>query len=419
MRLNVQAPVNSPRSLFNKQVLLFVSLLLVIVLVLCVVFIFNGLSSAEEDFSSEVMLRAAIDDAVGPTIITLDKDITLADQLVIRDGKNITLTSKDSSNFSKLLFLSCPRAVTVDRGGVLILDGVVITRESGSIGSGVTVSLGGTFIMIDGEISGHTGFATGGGVYNSGMFTMLGGVISGNTAGLRGGGVTNVGTFMMSGGVIANNVAVECGGGVDNYGDMSSAFEMSGGVIANNKAPKGGGLYHYSWGSFSLSGEGVISNNVADVGGGIYIDTTFTSNFGMFGGMISGNTAKNQGGGLYIRKGNFWLTGGELSDNIAGADGGGLYFVNGVFRLDGGKISNNTAGTDGGGVWIATKNFGKLYISNGIVFENNRASNAYTIRPEHTALYHRQIGNKVIWSSPFTQGYNNYDISYTRGTKVS
>ncbi|MCL2256772.1 MAG: hypothetical protein FWC14_01000 [Candidatus Bathyarchaeota archaeon] len=368
-----------------------------------------------DKIGDEGKLRAAIDTAVGPTVITLNKDLTLKDPLVINNGKNITLTSNSDNAFFKLFFVTNPRAITVNTGGVLILDGVIITRDSNSIGSGVTVSLGGTFIMIDGEISGHTAPTAGGGVFNAGTFSMLGGVITKNTAGMHGGGVANSGTFTMSGGVISDNFAPERGGGVDNYGGAGIVFEMSGGVITNNEAYKGGGVYHHSQGSFNLSAKGVISNNIADIGGGVCMD----GNFDMNGGEISGNVARNQGGGLYNGYGIFLLTDGKIFDNTAAQEGGGLYTENGEFRLSGGKILGNAAGTDGGGVWIATKNFGKLYVYNGVEFKNNRASVAYNRLDGHAALYHRQIGNRVTWTDPFTQGYNNYDISYTRGQKIS
>jgi hypothetical protein len=35
------------------------------------------------------------------------------------------------------------------------------------------------------------------------------------------------------------------------------------------------------------------------------------------------------------------------------------------------------------------------------------------------ALYEKQIGHSVTWTTPFTQGFNNYDISYTSNTKVT
>jgi LPXTG-motif cell wall-anchored protein len=34
-------------------------------------------------------------------------------------------------------------------------------------------------------------------------------------------------------------------------------------------------------------------------------------------------------------------------------------------------------------------------------------------------MYNSCVGSRVTWSSPFTQGYNNYDISYINDTPTS
>ena len=113
------------------------------------------------------------------------------------------------------------------------------------------------------------------------------------------------------------------------------------------------------------------------------------------------------------------MSGGEISGNIASNNGGGVYLGNGVFKLSGGKISKNTAAYNGGGVWVDTEKLDLLFVSNGVVFSNNRASVAYDRDSTHDSVYSSQIGNRVTWTTPFTQGYNNYDISYTSGTQVT
>jgi len=52
------------------------------------------------------------------------------------------------------------------------------------------------------------------------------------------------------------------------------------------------------------------------------------------------------------------------------------------------------------------------------VFSNNRASAAYDRAESDDELYRKHIGSRVTWTSPFEQGYNNYDISYTKGTPI-
>jgi uncharacterized repeat protein (TIGR02543 family) len=135
------------------------------------------------------------------------------------------------------------------------------------------------------------------------------------------------------------------------------------------------------------------------------------------GGVIDSNTAESGGGVLNM--GIFSLSGGIISNNTVSI-GGGVYIWLGadIFTIKGGVIANNTALGNGGGIYTNLGNLDKLFISDGVVFENNRASTAYNRDPAHDELYRAHIGDKVVWSEPFTQGYNNYDISYTSGVRV-
>lgn len=296
---------------------------------------------------NEMDLRNAINTAVEPTVIALDNDITLTEQLVIPVNKDITLTSTSASKFFKLVGGDTGRSslgpgefaqAVISVWGVLRLDGVVVTCANFPLSWYLLVRVSGTLILYNGEISGNS---LGGGVINSGTFEMYGGKISNNNAnagfsgaavynsedstfsmfggeissntgfgvinrgtynwGWRygmfslsggvisnntGGGVQNSAIFTMSGGEISNNVGgniMQRGGGVSNSG----VFSMSGGVISNNQATYGGGVYNYPDGNFSLSGNAVISDNKAEVAGGVYNAGTFNRR----GGIISGNTA--------------------------------------------------------------------------------------------------------------------------------
>ena len=74
---------------------------------------------------------------------------------------------------------------------------------------------------------------------------------------------------------------------------------------------------------------------------------TFTMN----GGTISGNSAYDWGGGVYVRNNStFTMEGGTITDNTAKTFGGGVYVAYGTFTMSGGTISNNSAvyNDDGG-----------------------------------------------------------------------
>jgi len=358
------------------------------------------------------------------------------------------------------------RGVHVQTGGILLLsDGEISNNVYTNYGGGVDNA--GNFTMTGGKISGNSVTFSDGGVYNEGNFTLINGEISNNTAN-RSGGVGNVGNFTMSGGKISNNTVTTLGGGIENtfgiftmtngeisgntagtlgggifnyvsfpYVDLYSNIIISGGLIANNTATYGGGVYNE--GSFSLS-SGTISGNHATIhGGGVFNEDYANTIFTMSGGTISSNTATYGGGGVHS-DGNFIMYSGTIANNIAAtgggvqnsgsfsmyngiisnntaAFGGGIYLANGSVDLLSGTISGNTASNDGGGVWVAYEDLDKLFVHNGMVFSNNSASVAYNRNPIDDALYYEQIGSNVIWTDPFTQGYNNYDISYKNGTR--
>jgi hypothetical protein len=239
----------------RRSRLLLVSLILVVLL--CSLFSCTMVVGAKTSLkgaihvSDEVELKNAVSNAKSgiQIVIAIDNDISLTEgMLVIPAGKDITLTSNKAIGFYQLIgakamtrdpnlfFDTYYDTVVVMGGGVLRIDGVIVTHAKGIKGTGVRVGSDGTLIMYDGKISGNnlpraylghaawTGY--GGGVHNSGIFEMYGGEITNNTA-YCGGGVYNVGTFTMYDGIISDNAA-DYGGGV--YGTV----DRFGGEIYNN-----------------------------------------------------------------------------------------------------------------------------------------------------------------------------------------
>ena len=380
MRINTVRLKFDLHGIRSRKFLFATSVLLIIVLVFsCIFFAVNNASYVMTK-TSEVNLREEVNNAVGPTVITLDSDVELTEPFIIPAGKNITLTSNDrEKGFYRLMGASNKSTIVVD--GVLRLDGVIVTHEKGVYGHGVVVNFNSTFILYNGMICNNTmpdgnmipNEEWGGGVVNWGVFIMRGGEISSNTA-YTGGGVLNYGTFEMIGGKISGNtvgtggdvydhdmvnLSGGCsGGGVFNfYGDVS----ISGGEISNNVAGFYGGGVFSVYGRFSLSGDGVISGNIADIGGGV---SNRWGNVSMSGGVISGNVAENKGGGVhnYYMFSSFSLSGGKISNNTAPLGGG--VCSDDEFTMKGGEISNNTANT-GGGVYVGNGSFnqfgGKIY----------------------------------------------------------
>ena len=214
---------------------------------------------------------------------------------------------------------------------ILNLNGYTINRNLG------TATAEGSVFYVKGtlEISGTTGYVTGGNATNGG------GVY-----------VQEDGAFKMNVGNIQNNVATNCGGGV--YVDSGASFELTDGAIRGNRANVGGGVYVKDGGEFTMKGGAIGGTgyaNTAENGAGVY--TVGASK--MTGGYIRNNTATGNGGGVYVAGGEFIADGGYIGGtaasfaNDAAAFGGGIFLKDGEVTVSGTIISYNTA-LEGGGI---------------------------------------------------------------------
>ena len=131
-------------------------------------------------------------------------------------------------------------------------------------------------------------------------------------------------------------------------------------------------------------GGGKITHTKGVVGYGVYVVGTFN----MYGGSISGNSAKN-GGGVWLDNGEtgtvFNMYGGEITGNTATSSGGGGVYVNrySTFHMYGGSITDNlntASGDYGGGVYVSQDGTftvsGKVNIT-GNKYQDDTASNVY------------------------------------------
>jgi hypothetical protein len=303
--------------------------------------------------------------AAAPAVISLANDMTLAngDNISLASGQHIKLTVTDgktktvergNGNSGSLFTIQSGASLTLEGSGsgILTLDGKDLP-----VGEPLVAVSGGTLTMGSGvklanNKKNSNGDSGGVWVFNSGTFTMNGGEISGNTAEHGGGGVSvgrymqGSGTFTMNGGTISDNTA---GGGGGVQVSSGSTFTMNSGEISNNKAAandgKGGGVF-INGNLFVMNG-GKISNNTcnstSEGGGGVFVNNG--SEFQMDGGEISGNTAKNNGGGVFVNIGSakFTMTSGTISGNTANSQGGGVYQSGGTFTMSDGTIYGSNA----------------------------------------------------------------------------
>ncbi|MFZ2656277.1 MAG: DUF4347 domain-containing protein [Victivallales bacterium] len=219
----------------------------------------------------------------------------------------------------------------------------------------------------------------GGGIYNVGVLTFSG-IATSNTAddsagSGNGGGIYNAGSLMCTGNnSISGNRAFEHGGGIYNNGtlDVTGASAANPFFISSNDATNG-------------SGGGIYSNN-----GNISLT------YATVGYLGAGNTAGNNGGGIYIfsnyeQSSPMHFTRTDVGYNTANVDGGGIYLTNGnstttanVFELEWSYIQGNTATIGNGG---------------GISLFNNAGNIAIKTVFDPASLYNTQsfiTGNKTL-----------------------
>jgi len=206
---------------------------------------------------------------------------TVGSNLSLVLDRNITLGGI-TSNWNPLVLLD---------GGTLIMNpGARITGNTNtsttlaSMGGGVRVNSGSTFVMNGGEISGNTSSglnSTGGGVNvaSGGTFTMNGGEISGNASSAwnsDGGGVNvlNGGFFNMRGGAIFDNNAGRNGGGV--HVASGGTFRISDGII--HGSVEAGGLRNTATSGAALFNSGTAQFGVFNGNGFVYNGTLRSTN---------------------------------------------------------------------------------------------------------------------------------------------
>ncbi len=296
----------------------------------------------------------------------------ISNNTAARAGGGIEATAKNRDVSTTLTNVTISgNDANINGGGVHVTDNPIVSPNLGTS----------TFTMIGGSLSGNTAAQEGGGIWNDleGTMTLTNVAITSNTASgtgvdQGGGGVFNNGGIThLNNTTISSNIAngaAGSGGGILNDG---GTLTVTGGTIASNIAVRAGGgieaTAQNSASSVNLTDVTLVGNAVGNSpgnGGGIHVTDTvgvaFISTFTVSGGLISGNLANQEGGGLWNDAGGtMTITGTTISGNVAnaanaGADaqgGGGLFNNGGTVILSGASITGNSVtgslGTDDGG----------------------------------------------------------------------
>jgi predicted outer membrane repeat protein len=254
----------------------------------------------------------------------------------------------------------------------------------------------------------------GGAIRCVGELTVEGGTFSKNRAWRNGGALysltdyrgysgNRVSSISVKGGTFTSNIARQNGGGAAINSVVAETVELSitGGTFTNNKAlntyvnPKtkavvtdggeGGAIFITATKPSGSTGDSVfkctinsceISTNQARNGAGIAINVgegetrvngqvelglapeAMTGKDASMALFIHGNSATQDGGGIYVSGGTTNFYSGEICDNVAGQNGGGIIINDGSMSIAGGTLSYNIAGKHGGGVAVLGKKDG-------------------------------------------------------------
>jgi len=269
--------------------------------------------------------------------------------IAIPTNRHVTLVSHADGLRTILQGVNGQRHFTIASGASLTLSNVTLAGNNTNAG-GVQVNAGGTLTMNNNStIENVRRTVVGGAVALSGSGSAegnrarlnmnAGSSIAGNSA-TNGGGI-HMGTnsvVNVNGGTITQNTSTStasgAGGGGVFIGTATSRFYMSSGVISENasnsgtRTNAGGGGIRINNGHLNIGFDVVIENNrstgtaTTAGGGGIFqAGGTILMN----GGVIRGNSAAGQGGGVRVSAtavGAFTAFGGTISHNSAGAGGG-------------------------------------------------------------------------------------------------
>jgi hypothetical protein len=309
-------------------------------------------------------IQTAIDSAtVNDTVLV---DPGTYNERIDFSGKNIIvasryLTEPDTGNISGTVINGQNGGTTVSfqNGedstaqliGFTITGGFVFPGEGGGINcsnrSGPTLR----DLVIRNNIS-----STGGGlfVYDSSHVMLSNVIIRNNSAFYTGGGIhcDRSSSVRFQNGLISGNTANDDGGGL--YLNDSSFIELDSVVLMNNYASYTGGGVSASQSSLSLR-DLMIYDNLSIQGGAFFLENCYGTVFDNC--TLSGNTAEEEGGGIFALESGIQLKSSRIYHNLAYLSGGGIFTAYSTLSFNASDRSDvflNFAGLDGNDFYAET-----------------------------------------------------------------
>ena len=312
---------------------------------------------------------------LGPDSVMPDRGVVvvsggeISDNSAIRAGGGIEATANTTTDLSGGLVLSnnTAGAAPGNGGGMHItgagdasLSNVTVSGNTASAEGGGLWNGAGTMTVTNSSIANNTAEGAdadqgGGGLFNlAGALRVTETMVTGNRAtgaAGSGGGILNTGSELtVTGGAVSDNTAVRAGGGIeDNNSSGASTITLTGLRMQGNSvgpSPGNGGAFHVTGGDATIlvDRSTASGNTAANEGGGLW--NFSEAEMIVVNSTISGNAASgNGGGGLFNQPtGNLTLINTTVANNDTTGDGGGVLNADtGVVSLSNSLIGGNTA----------------------------------------------------------------------------
>ncbi|TWU46160.1 Dockerin type I repeat protein [Rubripirellula tenax] len=279
--------------------------------------------------------------------------------------------------------------ITIDQG-FSAGDDVALSIDSnfaGINGGGVHITGTGDVTIRRAAVSDNMAAGEGGGLWNSASgtltvdtVTITGNVASGEAADQGGGGIYNDGgTVVVNDTTLMGNVANGTAGSGGALLSVSGTVTFDNTNIDANGANRAGGVIEIVDGDLTLTNSDLVNNDVNGLitggtpspgnGGGLHV--TGTANVTIDNGIVSGNVAAREGGGLWNQAGSTLIVRNgtliQLNTALGAAanqGGGGIFNNGGVVEVSDAIILSNFAdGAAGSGGGILNVNGGVITIA--------------------------------------------------------
>lgn len=272
------------------------------------------------------------------------------------------------------------------------LDNNAVTGPPGN-GGGLHITGAGSATITGGTVNNNTASLEGGGLWNgSGTMTVVGTTIDDNTASGAaaddgGGGIFNTsGTLIVTDAMITNNLATGTSGSGGGIFSMAGTVTVTDTNLDGNSANRAGGAIEVVNGTLTIDNSDMTNNDVdggsgtPNPGNGAALHISGVTTTMISGGVVSGNDARREGGGLWNQTGStMTVTNVTINNNTAsGPDvlhgGGGIFNNGGTLNLNNSTVFDNVS--DG-----ALGNGGGLHVKTGTVnvmlstFSGNTSAN--------------------------------------------